>query len=346
MATAAVAQDPAGPSEKCPSPAEVVARAKASRVEYIKVIADVQRFVPNMSTSEELYAHVMILDQLEKIGAGYGVDLLGGSPVADLGVLLTRNAIKWIRLDSDDPALLRIFFVWAENSTRFSAAQQQTRFLYPLSDKKDLLLWHAKIRVSLDQMIELKADSFVVQAFDELQGTTVRKLISLKKDLTFDEKMTLINETKSVASLQEVLDFLAQEVLQAKDPQYLKHVMVWSIQLGKNLKTLKQTIPFHLLASPGSIVNDSVVNLLVADEPIDPKLVPDIIDALMPTQLGELGGRLTTMYSNRLIPDRMVPFLYELTGAILKKWAQLGMKDRVRELARLHQRLALLKLQQ
>lgn len=326
-----------------PKPSETLALARKSRLDYIKAVADVQAFVPNMSTSDEIYGYILILDELEKIGQKYQLDTLGGSPLGDLAVLLTRNAIKWVRLDTDSEALQTTFFRWAEDSSRYTVAQQQSRFLFPLKEKRDLELWHVAIMRTIDLVTALKAEPYVIQAYDELQGSVVRKLLELRSQLTADEKSLLITKTKSVTALQEVLDFLTQEALQSKDIAYVKQTMGWTIALGNNLRSLKQSVPFGLKTAPGHILVDTIAKLLSNEEGPDASLVDEIMVNLAPSQITELSGFILQLYQDRPIPKPLVDFLFEITDRIMKKYVEMGLPEKLKELHKFSNRISMLK---
>ncbi len=338
--------DQPGPIErpKPPTAEAVLKLARQGRIDFLTTVVDLQRFAITMTEANEIYSYIMILDELEKLAQGYQIETFGNSPLADLAGLLTRNAIKFVRFDLDAPAKWKAFLKWSEDATRSLSIQSQVQYIQPLKDKGELLHWHEIVLACIDQLIGLKASIYVMQSYDETQGIIVRRILELKQTLTHDEKKALFLHTKSTDALTEVLEYLRQETVVSKDPVFLKEAISWGLGLNTNLKNLNRPIPLHLRVLPGQIVAETLTTLLMMEVPLEIAKAKEILDALQPAQVSEIGSNLVQLYSHRLIPDHLLDFLYALTDGIYKKLAPLSSPEKMRDLGRFQQRLALLKL--
>ncbi len=341
---AALSFSAAGADDTCPSPEVVLKRAKVSRVEYIKVLGEVQAFAPKFISEKEAYPYLLILDELKEIGKKLEVEGLGGSPLDDLAQLLTSNCMKWVRVDLDSPEVLRAFFKWADDNIRFATAQEQIFHLKPVSDKSQLLRWHEAAEKTIALATELKATAAVKQALGELQALTVKKLLAMKKDLTNDEITKILAHTKGGVAMGEALAFLQEQALVAKDPASLRLVLIWAVAIGKRVKESANELPHHVKSGPGRILVDTVTKLLGKEETPDAALVPSILENLEPSQLTELGAFLVAFYTDKPVPERLIEFDWMLVTQILEKYKDMDAADKIPALAKLQQRLTQLRV--
>ncbi len=332
--------------EKPPTAEEMLARARLNRVEYLGAILDVQRFVRTMGRPEEVYSYLLALDELDTLGKKFDVEALGGSPLHELSVALTQAAIKFIRLDSDSPEAVSAFLKWAEDGTRHAAVHEQTRHLNPISDKSALFVWHAAIRRSLTQLAALKAAAFVTDAFDELQGDVVKKLLLLRTRLTPEEKHKLVADMTSISGLQEVLDFIREEAATSKEPALLKESLGWTLTLNANLRKLNRMIPIYLRSTPGQILSDVLAAILVLGETPPIAQISAILDNMSPSQTFETAANVVSLYEHKPIPDAQLDFLFELTGQLINRLGSLGQAGKVMGLSKLRQRVGFLRIGQ
>jgi len=335
-------------ADKAPTAADTLKRAQKAhqtknRAEFIQAIGDVQRFIPMMSTKEELYPHVEILDELEVIAKELKLEELG-NPLSEYAKLLARNAVKWVKVDTDGWKFQRTFFRWADDNARFAAANAQGKYLKTAKGKEEMMRWHNAILKSLELVVELKAEPFVVQEFEGLQGATARELLRLKDELSEQELSMMLRQTKSIPALQEVLTFLQAEVLKTTDAAHLNKILGWSVTIAANVKGLSGVVPFYVRSTPGVIVIEAVSKILASGNEPDPALADKIIASLLPNQMTDLGSLLVQQYHQQPLPEDQVEFLWELCSHLTKKYLEMGLAQKVKDLEKLTQRLAMVRV--
>jgi len=324
------------------SPKEIIERAKKSSADFISAVGDIERLAPTLTSKEAFFPYISILDELEEIGKTHGVNNYGTDPVQQLSFILTRNGVKWLRLDLDPPDFIQLFLRRSENSTRYQVSGQHIKLLALAADKQSLLNWFERSTEALNCIKDLKSEAYVIESFEELQANSIQKLIKIRDELTPEELNHLFEQTRSPTSIQSVIAFLSQEVLRQTNVEALTPLIGWVSILGKNLKEVQETIPFYVLSAPGQLINTIIAKVLTLGKTFSSDLLPSAIGILLPTQITELGGIVMSFFQDRYIPEEQIDFLVDLSTLLLEKYTEMSVGPRTDEMRKFVSRVVLL----
>lgn len=329
-------------SDELESPQVLLEKAKKGRPEFLVVVQDIERFAPTLPAKEQLFPYIQILNELEIIGESHGVDEISFQVIKKLGWVLTRQGIKWLRLDQDPTEFIAHFLSWSENSTRYQVAGQHVKLLVLVTDREGLLHWYERTSFSLQTVIDLKSEAYVVEAFEQLQASCVQRLIKIKNEISSDQMLGIMKSVRSMTAIQSIVGFLTEEVLRATQHTELEMFLKWGAVLSSNLKKLNQTIPFNILTAPGYLIITIVSKILNQEKVFEVELVKELIAALLPSQLPELGSFILTLYRDKPIPDSQLTLLGELSDRLLEEYQKLGLNQPAEEMKKFASRVALL----
>ena len=335
-------------ADQIPKPDEVLRRARVSKAEYLKVMGELQAFAPGIEDAKVGFPLLRIADDLQKIEAGYEIADLGGTPLKEFAKVLTRNLVRFIRLDTGEPADIEKFFRWSDDDTRWRAITRQGDSLHPPQDtpakeKAFLLKWSAGIRLAIEVNHRLQSKDFVLAALDELHAHAIRRLLAQKNELTVPEAHQAISDARTRTTISDLLSYLQEEVKGTTELTRVQQILVWSLTLSRNIKELakKTELPPSLLAGPGRLLIDGIMRLLAREVTGDAALVRDSLDAMEPTQLAELGAGIAQLYKEARVPESLLEYLWELTNGLMKKYGTLEMAVAIETLAKVHQKVAI-----
>lgn len=319
-----------------PTPAEIIEGVKKGRLEFIKITHDLQSKIPQIPTKEELYPLIMALPELKKISneldfAGYGAD-----PVLPLALIMTKNAVKWIRFDSDSKEFLTTFFLWSDDQTRFSSAHLQTDFVKRASTKESLLKWTEGSSFALRAIRELKGEAWVSEQFEELQAQVVMAILKANKEFEMTELAHVFSQVDGQMALAQVFNFVQQQIVAEKNIHPLKAQLHWLELLATNVSTNYEKFSLQIKLYPGQLMVEVLGKLLVAGE--SPKLdeLKPILDVLLPTQWVDLGTLITEIYSHQAVPAGQIQFVTDVLGVLKTRYEEFnipGRKEALQQLA-------------
>lgn len=341
LAAAACALALAAPARAAdPTPEQVLARAQEGRVPFLRAIADVARFAPRLPRKELLYPYLVQLDALAAIGRRHGFDGLGMDPVRDLGLDLTSEAEKWIRLDSDAPEVIGAFLKWSSNDVRFTLAGDSALFVAGAETPEALLAWDRGARDALVRLRALKAERAVLQSFEELQGAAVRELLRDRTGATPSQVAQAVAQTRSVPGIQELLADLDLRTEEAGDADARRRLLDWSIALSSNARTLGAAAPARLRADAGAVVLETLTRMLGAGDAVPPEEAAGALAALFPSQRATLLAELVDLAAEREPSPAESPGLRALAEGLEKRLPAATAPGRARDFERLRARLA------
>lgn len=323
-------------------PDQILERAKKGRSEFVEAIGEVQRFAPGLSSKEALFPYIGILDELKKIEDTNGVNSLGENLVQSLGYVLTRNGIKWLRLDQDPPEFIKLYFRWSENSTRYQVAGVHIKLLVLVADKDNLIHWFGRAEQAVAVVQELKSEAYVIEAFEQLQANSLQRLMKIRNELKPEEILSLLEKTKSFLCIQSVISFLNEEGLKTNNPEELETYLRWSAILGKNLQAINQVVPFYVLAAPGQLIVTIVSKFLALNRPFDPALIPSILGVLLPSQIPSLGSTVMGLFKDKFIPEEILNLLVDLSTALYDEYVKLNLANETKEIRKFVSQVTLL----
>jgi len=329
-------------SDELASPQALLEKAKIGRPEFLVVVQDIERFAPTFPAKEQLFPYIQILNELEKIAVSHGVDEISNQVVKKLGWVLTRQGIKWLRLDQEPTEFISHFFSWSENSTRYQIAGQHLKLLVLVTDREGLLHWYERTCFSLAAIIDLKSEAYVVEAFEQLQASSVQRLIKIKNEISSDQMLGIMKSVRSMTAIQAIVGFLSEEVLRATQHTELETFLQWGIVLSTNLKTLNQTIPFNVLTAPGYLIITIVSKILTQENVFDIALAKELIPALLSSQITELGSFIITLYRDKPIPESQLMLLGEISDRLMEEYQKLGLNQPAEEMKKFVSRISLL----
>jgi hypothetical protein len=324
------------------SPDQIIEKAKKGRTEFVEAIGEIQRSAPSLASKEEFFPYIKILDQLKEIGDSNGANELGEDLVQALGYILTRNGIKWLRIDLDPVEFIQVYFRWSENSTRYQIAGLHIKLLVLVADKENLLHWFERVSLALDMIQELKSEAYVVEAFDQLQASCLQRLMKIRNELQPEQILGLLRQTKSLLSIQSVISFLNEEGLRTSNPDDLETYLRWTAILGENLTAINQVVPFYVLSAPGQLIITIVTKFLTLNRPFDFNIIPTILKTLLPSQVPSLGSTVMALYREKMIPEQIVDLLVELSTQLYEEYLKLNIGNEAQEMRKFVSQVTLL----
>lgn len=323
-------------------PDQIVAKAKKGRAEFVEAIGEVERIAPSLSSKDMFFPYIEILDQLKAIGETNGVNELGEDLVKALGNVLTRNGIKWIRIDQDSVDFIKLFFRWSENSTRYQVAGLHIKLMVLVADKANLIHWFQRASMALELVLELKSEAYVLEAFEQLQANCLQRLMKIRNELKPEEIIELLKQTKSLLSIQSVLSFLNEEGLKTSDPEALETYLGWTAILGENLQAINQVVPYYILSAPGQLIITIVTKFLTLNRPFNLQIIPSILRTLLPSQIPNLGSTIINLFKDKVIPEQVVDLLVELSTQLYEEYLKLNLGNETQEMRKFVSQVTLL----
>jgi len=319
-----------------PTPAEIINGVKQGRLEFIKITNDLQSQIPQISTKEELYPLIMALPELKKISndldfAGYGAD-----PVIPLAIVMTKNAVKWIRFDSDTKEFLATFFFWADDQTRFSSAHLQTDFVKRAATKEALLKWSEGSSFSLRAIRELKGEAWVSEQFEELQAQVVMAILKVSKDFEMTDLAQVFSQVDGQMALAQVFNCVQQQIVAERTTQALNEHLHWLELLAVNVQKNYEKLSLQIKLYPGQLLVEALSKLLSTGESPQLQDLKPILEIMLPTQWVDLGTLVTEIYSHQAVPSRQLQFVTEILGVLKIKYEEFnipGRKEALQQLA-------------
>lgn len=319
-----------------PTPAELIEVAKKGRLEFVKITNELQSKIPQISTKEELYPLIMALPELKSISNELDFASYGADPVVPLALVMTKNAVKWIRFDSDPKEFLTTFFFWADDQTRFSSAHLQTDFVKRASTKEGLLKWSEGSSFCLKAIRGLKGEAWVREQFEELQAQVVMAILKVSGQFDLKELGQVFSEVEGQMAMAQVFGFVQQQVVTEKQVVKLKGHLQWLTMLAGNVAKNYENLSMQVKLYPGQLLVEVLSKVLTAGEsPLFEDLQP-ILDMMLPTQWVDLGTLVTEIYSHQAVPKNQISFITEMLGVLKVKYDQFnipGRKEALQQLA-------------
>ncbi|MFM8268973.1 MAG: hypothetical protein ACKN9V_02200 [Pseudomonadota bacterium] len=324
------------------SPEEILEKAKKSRTEFVEAVGEVQRIAPTLSSKEAFFPYIKILDDLKKIGDSFGAAEMGEDIVQSLGYILTRNGIKWLRLDVDSQDFIELYFRWSENSTRYQVAGTHIKLLVLVVDKENLIFWFERTTFALDFVSKMKSEAYVQEAFEQLQANCLQRLMKIRQELQPEQILDLLKKTTSLLAIQSVLAFLNEEGLKTTNPDDLETYLKWTAILGANLQAINQVVPFYILSAPGQLLITIVTKFLTLNRPFDSQIIPAILKTLLPSQIPNLGSTVMAFYKDKFIHEEIIDLLVILSSQLFEEYLKLNLGNETQEMRKFLSQVTLL----
>lgn len=322
-----------------PKPDEVLKVATADRLQFIKVTNELQGLIPQIATKQELYPYIEMLPELLKISNNLDFAAYGADPVVPLAGLLTRNAVKWIRFDSDSREFLKTFFTFSDDQTRFSSAHLQTDFVKRAATKQALMAWNEGVSYALATVKETKAESWVFEQFEELQGQTVIAILKKNQEFTLDELGQVFQGVNGQMAMAAVFDFIQQKAVSDKDVEVMKKEVEWLKVLSGNVAKILNNTSMQIRLFPGQLLNELLGKVLAAGDTLSVEHLKPIFEIMMPTQWVDMGTLIVTIYNNRSIPSKQLSLLKELLAVVKAKYEEFNVTGRTEAIGQLVDRI-------
>lgn len=320
-------------------PAQLLARAGRGRAEFLRTVAELERFAPRLPRKEELFPYLELLEPLNRLQRGYGLDRLGLDPVKELGADLTNEAEKWLRLDRDPPGVVESFLKWATLDTRIIAAGDSAILAAEAGSARDLLAWQEGIRFASDVLREAKAQRPALRAFEELQGIVTHALLARRKELSPAELDRAVERALSAPAIEELLLFLDEATAAAQDAQDRARLLGWAVTLGENARRLGPGAPLRLRSDAAQGAVEALSRALVRGDAPDPASLERLLDLLAPAQAEDLAARLVELYAGGNVPPAQKGYVRKLAGRMEERFDFLRASGRWRAFQGLQERL-------
>lgn len=320
------------------SPEELLIEAKKGRVEYVRAMADVTANVRFLSNKPLAFRYMSVLSDLNTIETGYNLDTMGISPVNTLGQALTLAAAKWMRVDTDPVDELELFLRYANDNTRYTLADMQSRLIDRAQTPSELFTWMERGWFCAKLSITLKAEPFVIQGFEDLEATAVRRALkdSLIGDYDFSSKV--MERAKSMASLREISDFLGERAILAVDVPTAINVIRLCETFDRNVQANKLA-SLSLQGAPAQLIATTLQRIFDLHGDIAKEDLKSAVDILDARGLTSISGFLTSL-SDELIHKDQVKLVTELAIILAKKCEEMGITQQKIALEKLIAKLA------
>ena len=313
-------------------PEQILAKARKGRTEFLAAVGEIHKLAPSLSSKEVFFPYIDILDELKSIGDSLGASEIGEDLVQSLGYILTRNGMKWLRLDLEPEPFIRMYFKWSENSTRYQIAGMHIKLLVLVADRENLLHWFHRTSFASSLVQELKSEAYVTEAFEQLQANCLQRLMKIRQELQPEQVLELLRKTKSLVAIQSVISFLNEEGLRSSNPDDLETYLVWISILGNNLQEINQVVPFYILSAPGQLIITIVTKFLTLNRRFNENLIPTVLTVLLPSQIPNLGSTIMALYRDRIIPEEIVDLLVALSTQLYEKYLTLNLSNETKEM--------------
>jgi len=331
-----------GQEPTLPPSQALLEKARKSRADFVEVVGDLERLAPKLASKEEYYPYLLLVSELQTIQKGFGGENLESDLVKSLGAFLTKNAVKWFRLEDETPEFIKFFLAWSDNGTRYEVSGLHLKLLVLVEKKEQLLLWFEKISNALEIIQDLKADTYVRESYETLQANCLERLLKIRKEIPPETVIDLLLKTHTPIAIQAVVAFLSEQALRATDVKDIETFLEWVIVLETNLSKVPEAIPFYILAGPGQLIINMVTKCLTLRKPMDLKLTGRLVEALQPSQIPELGSVILTLFKDKPIPDSLVDFLAILSSDLYVQYQKLGLGNQSQEMRKFVSAITLL----
>lgn len=278
-----------------PTPQEFLARAAKSRVDFMRAVSEVERVAAPLPSKARLAPYLLLLDGLEKAGRAHDIASLSVDPVKDLGVVLAREAGKWLRLDTDEARHLDAFFKWSNNDTRVTAAGEAALLAAASVKAEELLVWNRGAAGALARLKDARTDAPAIQAFRELQGVITREILARRAELPRERLLEAVDAAATPQGLTEVLTFLDLETEKGAKPEDRRLVLDLSLRAARGARRLGPAAPLRFRAAAGALLSAGVERSLFEGDELDDAFCADAAAELMPSQAQTLLASLADL---------------------------------------------------
>ncbi len=327
------------PAAAQPTPRDILVQAARGRVDFMRATSEAERFAPRQPSKEKLYPFVLMLDELEREGRRLDVDGLAVDPVKDLGLALTREAGKWLRLDRDDDRFLDAFFKWSNSDTRVAAAEESALLAAASVRAEELLAWNRGALGALARLQAGRPDAPALRAFGDLQGLVARELIARRAELPRERLLEAVESGSTPQGLDEVLAFLDLESETAAKPEARRLVLELSLHAARAARRLGPAAPLRYRAAAGALLAAGVERALFEGDELDDAFCAAAAAELMPAQARALLISLADLSTGEGASPRRARAVKALAAGIKQRFPYLASAHR-RDFERIASRLA------
>ncbi|MEY4632183.1 MAG: hypothetical protein RIQ81_2303 [Pseudomonadota bacterium] len=333
--TNVMAQNPA-----LPPPAEVLAQAALGPADMIRIISIVDPAIAEIPDKQTLYGYLLTLPELRRLASSYDFDSFGGSPVDPFAARITRAAAKWIDLFEDSEEVINVFLKFASDQIRYSAGEEQTARVIVESDIEKLLVWQKKARLALLTLREVKAQVYVTESYESVQGIVVARIFGGSSSLDSRQVDDLLSNLDSRAAVESLLEKTAALLSSAASVPEFNRLLEIAVGLNKQAGRVEDRVVADAISGPASLF---CVEILVRIASIG--LVPDlsfadrIPESLNGIQATNVAGRVAGL-KVALIKEEQAEFFFDLVNGLITRCEALGLRQDAAALAPLAAQLA------
>lgn len=326
--------------------------------EYRKVLGKLEKLASVHETADQAFPFILILDELKLIGDQNGV---AAGTLVQTGKILTREAVKFVNLVSDEFSFLSTFFKWSIDNDKASAIAKQSRALKNklkrietqfsaqgdsvVTEKKleYLGLYHVRIPEIFQHFdgMAVAPKAFVYTSLEELQNRAV--MYSIKLPLNNDQFAAVLNNLTNKFAFDEVHGLLQRQLNEKMDDATLSNLLPRLISFASAVERNAEHLPQYISNYPSELLlrhMEKVVNRKVV---IDSKLAPVVIRSMEKSFVEDL---VLVLYNAKLNGYHRVnsSFLFALVKEISALYNEHGLYANNRKLEELTQQFAILNL--
>ncbi|NDE15469.1 hypothetical protein EBZ80_11115 [bacterium] len=333
LAPVGVALD-VGPSP--PSPAEVLEQSAGGPAEMIRVISSLEPAIAEIPDKNTLYGYLLTLPELRRLAERYDFHSFGTSPVDPLAARLTRAAAKWINLLEDNQEVIDVFLRFANDQTRYSVGEEQTAHVIVEKDVAKLLKWNKKARAALLTLRGMKAQVYVTESYERIQGVVVAQVFGQMMTLGAAQVEELIANLDSRSAVDELIGKTATILAAAKTDVEINRLLEIAVGLNKQAVVLNvggnRVVADAISGPAASFCAEILVRIASMGIVPDLTFARRIPDALGAIQAATVAGRIAGL-KFALIQESQAAFFFDLVNALIARCEALGLRQEAAALA-------------
>jgi hypothetical protein len=327
-----------------PSPNDLLRAAKQDRAAFLETVSDLNRVIPDIDNKEDLFAYLLVLDEVEEQIKKFDFSTVGSDPMKILSQLVTRNGAKWVYLDDVTDRILECFLRRSEDNVRFDVINQQLFRIYRLIDAESQIVWLKYLSRLQEICSQLKTSLNLYQPLDDLQAQLIKKMFLPGSKLTENQLKEVLVRDLGPSAWQELLDVLSGRLLKEKDPEELDKILLWLVLIQKGLTKISYRVSLTQLQSPGGYLLPVFFHLLELDRVPVRCEIKEILDALTDSQRIDLADSLNTQFAVKVPKGTVAEYLKSFSSQLVNRLQGVAKKSTLDALLQMEDRLVLSQL--
>lgn len=199
-------------------PERLLERAAATRAEYLEVLRDIDKNIPEMRLREEAEMYLNILDELEAIAKAQNRNNLGNTVFKGVSNRLARHALRWVRFEMDPPERVLLAHRYSDPESALDLVQEHRNDLPSITTQEE-----RELMVMNLESLEMFATSagwprHVLSGYVSLRSDVALAALETLDKLKEDEQIRWIHHLSPTTGYETFLRSLHERVLTYPQP--------------------------------------------------------------------------------------------------------------------------------